>query len=104
MASAVLLLDRPVTVPIRQGGPHGRVVTSEGGTNMVSSTPFSDFLASLSDPAVLERYRLDAVNLIRSHGLTASQEAALLSGNRGAIRMEGVRELEVAGLSPVISD
>lgn len=71
---------------------------------MSGATPFSDFLASLSDPAVLEQYQLDTVNFIRSHGLTEAQEAALLSGNRGAIRMEGVRELEAAGLSPVISD
>jgi precorrin-6B methylase 1 len=71
---------------------------------MAGATPFSDFLASLADPAMLERYQLDAVNLIRSHGLTETQEAALLSGNRGAIRMEGVRELEAAGLSPIVSD
>jgi precorrin-6B methylase 1 len=71
---------------------------------MAGHTPFSDFLASLSDPATLERYQLDPVNLIRSHGLTEAQEIALLSGNRGAIRMEGVRELEAAGLSPIVSD
>lgn len=72
--------------------------------DMASATPFSDFLVSLADPAFLERFRLDAVNLIRAHGLTAAQEAALLSGNRGAIRMEGVRELEAAGLSAIVSD
>ena len=71
---------------------------------MADATPFSDFLASLSDPATLERYQLDPVNLIRAHGLTGAQESALLSGNRGAIRMEGVLELEAAGLSPVVSD
>jgi hypothetical protein len=68
------------------------------------ATPFSDFLASLSDPAMLERFQLDAVNVVRSLGLTPAQEAALLSGDRGAIRMEGVRELEAAGLSPMVSD
>ena len=71
---------------------------------MAVATPFSDFLASLSDPATLERYQLDPVNLIRLHGLTKAQEAALRSGDRGAIRMEAVRELEAAGLAPVVSD
>ena len=71
---------------------------------MASATPFSDFLASLSDPATLDSYQRDPLTLIRARGLTEAQEAALLSGNRGAIRMEGVRELEAAGLSPLVSD
>jgi hypothetical protein len=71
---------------------------------MAGSTPFADFLASLSDPETLERYELDPVAASGAAGLTETQKQAMFSGNRGAIRMEAVRELEAAGLSPLISD
>src|SRR4051794_38020260 len=74
------------------------------GVAMAESTPFSDFLVSLADPDALERYALDPITMIRESRLTEAQENALLSGNRGAIRMEAVRELERAGLSPVVTD
>ncbi|MFY2559932.1 SAM-dependent methyltransferase [Corallococcus terminator] len=70
----------------------------------MSNTPLTDFLAGLSDPLVLGRFRADPEALISEAGLSEELAGLVLKGHPGAIRVRAVKELELAGLSPVVSD
>ncbi|GAO44095.1 SAM-dependent methyltransferase [Flavihumibacter petaseus] len=67
-------------------------------------TPLTDFLASLADPVKLELFTENPVAYLEKAGLSQELTNLILRGHSGAIRIEAVRELERAGLSPVVSD
>ncbi|GAA5202132.1 hypothetical protein GCM10023322_83390 [Rugosimonospora acidiphila] len=71
---------------------------------MSSLTPLTDFLVAMASPENLDKFRSEPAATMRDYGLTDRQAEAVTSGERGWIRMEAVRELESAGLAPVITD
>jgi len=70
----------------------------------MSKTPLTDFIATLADPSILERFRVNPASVVSEAGLTPDLAHLILDGHSGAIRVRGVQELEQAGLSPRVSD
>ena len=70
----------------------------------MSSTPLTDFLATLSDPITLERFRSNPEAVMSEASLPKDLVRLILEGHSGAIRVRAVQELEHAGLSPRVSD
>ena len=70
----------------------------------MSKTPLTDFIATLADPATLERFRLDPAAVVTEAGLPEDLKHLILEGHSGAIRVRAVQELERAGLAPQVSD
>lgn len=69
----------------------------------MSSTPLTDFIASLADPAMLERFRANPAGTAAAAGLSA-ELANLIIGDPGTLLVRGIEELERAGLAPLVSD
>ena len=70
----------------------------------MSTTPLTDFIATLADPATLERFLADPFTTAAQAGLSQEVAELLVSGHPGAIRVHAIRELERAGLAPLVSD
>jgi len=70
----------------------------------MSTTPLTDFIATLADPATLERFLRDPFTTAAQAGLSDEVAELLVSGHPGAIRVHAIRELERAGLAPLVSD
>jgi hypothetical protein len=70
----------------------------------VAQTPLLDYLAQLADPANLDSFREDPAGHAARAGLSEELSSLVLAGHRGALRVRGVKELEEAGLAPVVSD
>lgn len=70
----------------------------------MSDTPLTDFLATLADPATLDRFRADPAATAAAAGLSEELIAVVLGGHTGAIRVKAIQELERAGLAPLVSD
>jgi precorrin-4 methylase len=70
----------------------------------VSDTPLTDFLATLAEPTALARFRADPDGVIAAAGLPDDLAALVRDGHPGAIRVRAVKELEAAGLAPLVSD
>jgi siroheme synthase len=73
-------------------------------TPTASLTPLTDFIATLAEPGLLQRYRADPAAVIAEARLPAELTELLLQEHSGAIRVRAVLELESAGLSPRVSD
>jgi precorrin-3B methylase len=69
-----------------------------------NETPLTDFIASLADPATLERFRADPTATATAAGLSEDLVNLVVAGHPGTVRVRGIQELEHAGLAPVVSD
>jgi hypothetical protein len=70
----------------------------------MSDTPLTDFIATLANPVLLERFRRDPYAVLSEAGLSKELTSLILEGHPGAIRVRAVQELERAGLAPLVSD
>jgi hypothetical protein len=69
----------------------------------MTKTPLTDFLATLADPLALDHFRADPRSVVEHAKLPVELADLVLQGHPGAIRVHAVKELEAAGLSPLIS-
>lgn len=67
-------------------------------------TPLTDFVASLAEAEVFERFRRAPREVLDETALGEDARAVLLGDHRGLLRLRGIQELERAGLSPLVSD
>ncbi|HEV2638814.1 MAG TPA: SAM-dependent methyltransferase [Actinocrinis sp.] len=74
------------------------------GNAAEAGTPLTDYLATLADPAQLAAFRADPAGHTAQAGLSEELAALVLAGHSGALRVRAVKELEQAGLAPVVSD
>jgi hypothetical protein len=70
----------------------------------MSETPLTDFIASLADPTILERFRANPAGTAAAAGLSAELANLVIIGHPGVLRVRGIKELERAGLAPLVSD
>lgn len=67
-------------------------------------TSLTDFVTSLANPEVFERFRQNPQEVLSKTQLSDEGKAILLGDFRGLLRVRGIQELERAGLSPLITD
>ena len=68
-----------------------------------AATPLADYLVSLANPQELQKFRADPAAHATRAGLPSELVALVASGHPGALRLYVTRELEAAGLAPVLS-
>ncbi|GGC84123.1 hypothetical protein GCM10011512_08670 [Tersicoccus solisilvae] len=94
-----------ITAATRPVGRRSRPADSvPGGGPRLAPTPLTSLLVELADPVAAERYRVDPNAYLAGRGIDETSGYAVLENLRGRMRLEAQRELERAGLAPLVTD